>query len=109
MAMTLTDGNFKETVLNSDKVSIVDFWAVWCGPCRMIAPSIEELAKEYEGKAVIGKLNVDENPQVSMEYGIRSIPTVLFFKNGKIVDKQVGVVPKSVLESKLKAQMQQPV
>lgn len=106
MAMTLTDGNFKETVLNSDKVSIVDFWAVWCGPCRMIAPSIEELAKEYEGKAVIGKLNVDENPQVSMEYGIRSIPTVLFFKNGKIVDKQVGVVPKSVLESKLKAQMQ---
>jgi thioredoxin 1 len=106
MAMTLTDGNFKETVLNSDKVSIVDFWAVWCGPCRMIAPSIEELAKEYDGKAVIGKLNVDENPQVSMEYGIRSIPTILFFKNGKIVDKQVGVVPKSVLESKLKAQMQ---
>ncbi len=106
MAMTLTDGNFKETVLNSDKVSIVDFWAVWCGPCRMIAPSIEELAKEYDGKAVIGKLNVDENPQVSMEYGIRSIPTVLFFKNGKMVDKQVGVVPKSVLESKLKAQMQ---
>ena len=106
MAMTLTDGNFKDTVLNSDKVSIVDFWAVWCGPCRMIAPSIEELAKEYDGKAVIGKLNVDENPQVSMEYGIRSIPTILFFKNGKIVDKQVGVVPKSVIESKLKAQMQ---
>jgi thioredoxin 1 len=109
MALTLTDNNFKDTVLNSDKVSIVDFWAVWCGPCRMIAPSIEELAKEYDGKAVIGKLNVDENPQVSMEYGIRSIPTILFFKNGKIVDKQVGVVPKSVLESKLKAQMQQPV
>jgi thioredoxin 1 len=106
MPVTLTDGNFKETVLNSDKVSIVDFWAVWCGPCRMIAPSIEELAKEYDGKAVIGKLNVDENPQVSMEYGIRSIPTILFFKNGKIVDKQVGVVPKSVLENKLKAQMQ---
>ena len=109
MALTLTDNNFKDTVLNSDKVSIVDFWAVWCGPCRMIVPSIEELAKEYDGKAVIGKLNVDENPQVSMEYGIRSIPTILFFKNGKIVDKQVGVVPKSVLESKLKAQMQQPV
>jgi thioredoxin 1 len=106
MAMTLTDGNFKEAVLDSDKVSIVDCWAVWCGPCRMVAPSIEELAKEYDGKAVIGKLNVDENPQVSMEYGIRSIPTILFFKNGKIVDKQVGVVPKSVLESKLKAQMQ---
>jgi len=106
MALTLTDSNFKDTVLNSDKVSIVDFWAVWCGPCKMIAPSIEELAKEYEGTAVIGKLNVDENPQVSTEYGIRSIPTILFFKNGKIVDKQVGVVPKSVIESKLKAQMQ---
>jgi thioredoxin 1 len=106
MALTFTDHNFKETVLNSGKVSIVDFWAEWCPPCKMLTPVIEELAKEYEGKAVIGKLNTDENPQVSMEYGVRSIPTILFFKNGKIVDKQVGLVPKSVIESKLKAQMQ---
>ena len=106
MAVKLTDGNFKETVLNSDKVSIVDFWAEWCPTCKALTPTIDELAKEYEGRAVIGKLNTDENPQVSMEYGVRSIPTLLFFKNGKIVDKQVGLVPKSVIENKLKAQMQ---
>lgn len=106
MALTLTDGNFKEKVLNTDKVSIVDFWAEWCPPCKTLGTSIDALAKEYEGKAVIGKLNADENPEVSMTYGVRSLPTILFFKNGKIVDKQVGLVPKSVLENKLKAQMQ---
>ena len=105
MAIKLTDENFKTTVLDSDKVAIVDFWAEWCGPCRMIAPSIEEMSKEFDGKAVIGKLNVDENPQVSMQYGIRSIPTLLFFKNGQIVDKQVGVAPKSVLSQKLTSHM----
>jgi len=102
MALEITDSNFKETVMDSDKVALVDFWAEWCGPCRMIGPSVEELSKEYEGKAVVGKMNVDMNSEVPMEYGIRGIPTILFFKGGKLVDKQVGVVPKSVLEGKLK-------
>jgi len=92
-------------VIKSDKVVMVDFWAEWCGPCRMIGPVVEELAKEYDGKAVVGKLNVDENPQVSMNFGVRSIPTILFFKGGKLVDKQIGVVPKSILEQKLKSHM----
>ena len=105
MAIVITDGNFKETVINSDKPVLIDFWAEWCGPCRMIGPVVEELSKEYEGKAIIGKVNVDENPETAVNYGIRSIPTLLIFKNGQIVDKQVGVVPKSVLESKLKAQL----
>ena len=105
MAMQITDSNFKETVLGSDKPVLLDFWAEWCGPCRMIGPVVEELSKEYEGKAVIGKVNVDENPETAVNYGIRSIPTLLIFKGGKVVDKQVGVVPKSVLESKLKAQL----
>lgn len=105
MANQFTDNNFQQEVIQSDKVVMVDFWAEWCGPCRMIGPVVEELSKEYDGKAVIGKLNVDENPQVAMNYGIRSIPTILFFKNGEMVDKQVGVVPKSVLEQKLKSHM----
>jgi thioredoxin 1 len=105
MATQLTDSNFKETVLDSNKVAMIDFWAEWCGPCRYIAPTVEELAKEYEGKAVIAKVNVDDNPETAMEYGIRSIPTILFFKGGKLVDKQIGVVPRNVLESKLKAQL----
>ncbi len=105
MAVVITDGNFKETVINSDKPVLIDFWAEWCGPCRMIGPVVEELSKEYEGQAIIGKVNVDENPETAVNYGIRSIPTLLIFKNGQIVDKQVGVVPKSVLESKLKAQL----
>ncbi len=100
----LTDANFDE-ILQSDKPVLVDFWAEWCGPCKMIGPVVEELAGEYDGKAVIGKLNVDENPQVAAKFGIRSIPTLLVFKNGEIVDKQVGAVPKSVLSQKLQAQV----
>lgn len=106
MAKTIeiTDSNFEE-IINSDKPVLVDFWAEWCGPCRMIGPVVEELAGEYNGKAVIGKVNVDENPNVSAKFGIRSIPTLLVFKNGEIVDKQVGAVPKGVLSQKLDAQM----
>lgn len=104
MALELTDTNFEELVIKSDKPVIVDFWAEWCGPCRMVGPLVEELAKDYEGKAVIGKVNVDNNPNVSAQFGIRNIPTILYFKNGQVVDKQVGVAPKSALETKLKAQ-----
>ncbi|MBA3647030.1 MAG: thioredoxin [Chitinophagales bacterium] len=105
MALQLTDTNFKETVINSGKVALVDFWAEWCGPCRMIGPVVEELSHEYDGKVIIGKVNVDDNPETAMQFGIRSIPTILFFKNGALVDKQVGVVPKSVLENKLKTHL----
>ncbi|MCX8491874.1 MAG: thioredoxin [Cyclobacteriaceae bacterium] len=102
--LELTDATFDET-LKSDKPILVDFWAEWCGPCKMIGPVVEELANDYEGKAVIAKLNVDENPQVTARFGVRSIPTLLVFKNGQIVDKQVGAVPKSVLAGKLQAQV----
>lgn len=103
MALEITDSNFDQEVMQNDKVTLIDFWATWCGPCRMIGPVIEELAEEYEGKATIGKVNVDENNQVSAQFGIRSIPTLLFIKNGEVVDKQVGVAPKSVLQEKLDA------
>jgi len=105
MAIEITDANFDEVVLKSSKPVLVDFWAEWCGPCRMVGPVVEELSKEYEGKAVIGKLNVDFNPKVSTDYGIMSIPALLFFKDGKVVDKQVGAVPKHVLANKLNAQI----
>jgi thioredoxin 1 len=102
--IVLNDANFDATI-NSDKPVLVDFWAEWCGPCKMIGPVVEELANDYEGKAVIAKLNVDENPNVTARFGIRSIPTLLVFKAGQIVDKQVGAVPKSVLAQKLAAQV----
>lgn len=105
MALELTEANFEELVINSDKPVLVDFWAEWCGPCRMVGPIVEELAKEYDGKAVIGKVNVDEHGGISMKYGIRNIPTLLVFKNGEVVDKQVGVAPKTALAAKLEAQM----
>lgn len=105
MALEITDSTFKDTVLNSDKPVLVDFWAVWCGPCRMLGPIIEEVAKDFEGKAIVGKVDVDNNQEVSMQYGIRSIPTVLIFKNGEVVDKIVGVAPKEVITEKLNAQL----
>lgn len=105
MALEITDANFDQLVLKSDKPVLVDFWAEWCGPCRMVGPLVEELAKEYEGKAVIGKMNVDHNQNIPMQFGIRNIPALLFFKNGQVVDRQVGAVPKTALETKLKAQL----
>ncbi|MDZ7847022.1 MAG: thioredoxin [Owenweeksia sp.] len=105
MAVELTDANFEEVVLKSDKPVLVDFWAEWCGPCRMVGPIVEELSGEYEGKAIIGKVNVDNNQEISSKFGIRNIPTLLVFKNGEVVDKQVGVAPKNVLAGKLDAQM----
>ena len=103
MALEITDANFEELVMNSDKPVVVDFWAEWCGPCRMIGPVIEEMSTEYEGKAIIGKVNVDENPGVSAKFGVRNIPTILFVKNGEIADKSVGAVPKAQLTAKLDA------
>lgn len=103
MALEITDSSFNEAVLQSDKPVLVDFWATWCQPCRMIAPIIEQLHNEFEGKAVIGKVDVDNNQQVSIEYGIRSIPTLLIFKNGEVVDKIVGATPKEVIAEKLNA------
>jgi thioredoxin 1 len=101
MAVEVTDSNFQSEVLQSDKPVLVDFWAEWCGPCKMIAPMVEELAKEYDGKLKVGKVNVDSNQQTSMQYGIRSIPTLLIFKGGKVVDQLVGAVPKKMLAEKL--------
>ena len=103
MALEITDATFEEVVLKSDKPVLVDFWAAWCGPCRMIGPIIEEMSSEYDGKAVIGKVDVDSNPGVSAQFGVRNIPTVLFIKNGEVVDKSVGAVPKAQLTQKLDA------
>ena len=101
--ITVTKDNFDKEVLQSDKPVLLDFWASWCGPCRMVSPIIDELAGEYEDKVVIGKVNVDENPGVSAAQGIRNIPTILFFKGGQLVDKQVGAATKSDLKAKREA------
>ena len=102
MALVITDSNFQE-ILAEGKPVVMDFWAPWCGPCKMVGPIIDELATEYEGKVIIGKCDVDENGDVAAEYGIRNIPTVLFFKNGELVDKQVGSAPKSAYVAKIEA------
>jgi thioredoxin 1 len=105
MAVEINDANFEELVLKSSVPVLVDFWAEWCGPCRMVGPVVDELHKEYEGKALVGKVNVDFNPKIATDYGIMSIPALLFFKDGKLVDKQVGAVPKHILAGKLDAQL----
>jgi len=105
MAFEITDANFKDSVIERDGLTVIDFWAEWCGPCRMISPIIEELHSEYDGKVLVGKVDVDQNPEVSMKYGIRSIPTVLFVKNGEVVDKQVGATTKKVLADKIEANL----
>jgi thioredoxin 1 len=99
MVHTVTDATFEEQIIRSDKLAVVDFSAEWCGPCRMVSPIIHELAEEYDGRIVAGEVNVDENPQITMNYKVRNIPTVLFFKNGEVVDKQVGAVPKSMYKN----------
>jgi thioredoxin 1 len=101
MAVELTDANFEQIALGSDKPVMIDFWAEWCGPCRMVSPIVEEMANEYGDKAVIAKVNVDENPNISMKFGIRNIPTIIFLRNGELVDKSVGAVPKNVLTEKM--------
>jgi thioredoxin 1 len=105
MAVEFTDANFEELALKSDKPVLVDFWAEWCGPCRMVGPIVEEIANDFDGKAIVGKVNVDTNPEIASKYGIRSIPTIVFLKNGEIVDKSVGAVPKAQLTEKLNAQL----
>ncbi len=99
--LVATDLNFKAEILDSDKVVLVDFWAAWCGPCMVLGPVIEELAGDYEGRAVIAKLNVDENPAIAAQYGIRSIPSLLIFKNGQVVDQMLGAMPKKMIAQKL--------
>jgi len=105
MAATFTDANFDTEVLKAEKLSVVDFWAPWCGPCIALGPTIDSLSKEYEGKVNIGKVNVDENPNVSINYGVTSIPCILFIKNGQVVDKQIGAAPKNVFDKKIKQYM----
>ena len=101
MAIEITDSNFEEVVLKSSKPVMVDFWAEWCGPCRMLGPIIEELSKEYEGKAVVGKVDVDSNQEFAAKFGVRNIPTVLTFKDGELVNRQVGVSSKNVYAENL--------
>lgn len=106
--LTLTDENFEATIQGADKPVLVDFWATWCGPCRMIAPIIEEVAADYDGKAIVAKVDVDHNQQVAMQYGIRSIPTLLFFKDGQVVDQVIGATTKKALSDRLNNLASQP-
>ena len=101
MAAVYTDSNFESEVMKATKLSVIDFWAPWCGPCLALGPTIEALAKEYDGRVNIGKVNVDENPNLSIEFGVTSIPCVLFIKNGQVVDKQIGAAPKSAFDKKI--------
>ena len=103
--VTITDANFGNEIESAQGLSMVDFWAAWCGPCRMIAPIVEQLANEYDGKLRVGKLDVDANPQTAMRFNIRSIPSILFFKDGKLVDTVVGAVPRAMLERKIQEHM----
>lgn len=105
MAQEYTDANFQEKVLDSDKLTMIDFWAEWCGPCRAIGPVVEELAKDYDGKVNVGKVNVDQNPELSVKYGITSIPAILFVKGGEVVDKLVGGQPKGNFVKKIEAHL----
>jgi len=105
MAFEFTDANFQEVALDKEGISVIDFWAEWCGPCKMIGPIIEELATEMEGKATIGKMNVDSNKDIPLKYGVRSIPTILILKNGELVDKHVGVTSKQALAEKISAHL----
>ncbi|HMS28590.1 MAG: thioredoxin [Saprospiraceae bacterium] len=103
MAFEFTDQNFETEALQEGNIAVVDFWAEWCGPCRLVSPVIDELSKEYSGNVKIGKLNVDHNPQVTTQYGVRGIPTILFLKDGKVVEKHVGTATKATLKAKIEA------